>query len=335
MQSKKKILIDTLNGSLSELRGLPEQILNESIYDDKGYVDLEFFTGLMSYMAANMTISNKIMKACQKLLGIEEESPTKKEKSNAGANWSVEDTLKRCSLENGVIRLPQVALNRKVYEEVKKCMENAGGSWTGGSVQGFTFPFDPSRVFSFLHEGKRINLAQEFQFFETPDSVADWLVSLVGGFRDEDAVLEPSAGRGALVRAIHRLCPKTVVDCYEAMPENREILQKMDGIRIVGEDFIKTTPAILYDKIIANPPFSKNQDITHVLAMYDRLAPDGVLAAIMSRHWQFAEESQCQTFREWTEKVNASVYVMDKGEFKESGTSISTCAIVVTKTQNQ
>lgn len=58
--------------------------------------------------------------------------------------------------------------------------------------------------------------------FETPAEVADWLVMLAGGIHEDDTVLEPSAGRGALIKAIHRACPSVAVACYELMPENRE-----------------------------------------------------------------------------------------------------------------
>ena len=56
-------------------------------------------------------------------------------------------------------------------------------------------------MFPILKEGKRCNLQQEYQFFETPADVADWLVMLAGGIREDDTVLEPSAGRGALIAA--------------------------------------------------------------------------------------------------------------------------------------
>lgn len=55
--------------------------------------------------------------------------------------------------------------------------------------------------------------------FETPVDVADWLVMLAGGINEADTVLEPSAGRGALIKAIHRSCPSVIVKCYELMPE--------------------------------------------------------------------------------------------------------------------
>ena len=142
-------------------------------------------------------------------------------------------------------------------------------------------------------------------------------------------ILEPSAGTGALVSAVLKVCPEAVVDCYELMPENREILQKQPGVRIVGEDFSACENS--YDRIIANPPFAKNQDIVHVTDMYKHLNDGGEMAVITSRHWRFAEERICQKFRKWLSKVDALIEDIDEGEFKESGTSISTTIIFIKK----
>ena len=238
--------------------------------------------------------------------------------------------LKHCTLENNILKLPQVQFNKKSYAEAKKWIEEAGGSWQGGKVQGFTFPFNAERVFSILKDGKRCNLQQEYQFFETPDSVADWLIMLAGGIHEDDTVLEPSAGRGALIKAVHRACPSVMVECYELMPENREFLHSLGNVILLGEDFAKDSVGS-YSKIIANPPFANNQDIDHVRLMYERLEEGGTLAAITSPHWKFASEKKCAAFRQWIDEVHGQVFEIGAGEFKESGTSISTMAVVIKK----
>ena len=86
-----------------------------------------------------------------------------------------------------------------------------------------------------------------------------------------------------------------------------------------------------YTKIIANPPFSGNQDIAHVKLMYERLEQGGTLAAITSQHWKFASEKKCIDFRNWLKEVHGEVFEISAGEFKESGTSISTMAVVIKK----
>ena len=151
-----------------------------------------------------------------------------------------------------------------------------------------------------------------------------------GGIHENDTVLEPSAGRGALIKAIHRACPSVTVECYELMPENREFLHSLENVILLDEDFTKDSVGH-YTKIIANPPFSGNQDIEHVRLMYDRLEEGGTLAAITSQHWKFASEKRCIDFRNWLKEVHGEVFEISAGEFKESGTSISTMAVVIKK----
>ena len=153
---------------------------------------------------------------------------------------------------------------------------------------------------------------------------------LAGGIHEDDTVLEPSAGRGALVKAIHRACPSVMVECYELMPENREFLHTLSNVILLDEDFTKDSVGS-YTKIIANPPFSGNQDIEHVRLMYERLEEGGTLAAITSQHWRFASEKRCIDFRNWLKEVHGEVFEISAGEFKESGTSISTMAVVISK----
>lgn len=329
MKNRKENIIEALRGSYMFVDNLPELINEESIYDENGIVDTELLTAILEWMSRMSDVTTNVGNALGNLLGIEDDEK-KEDKKDEGSKWSVEEILRHCTLENNVLKLPQVQFNKKSYAEAKKWIEEAGGSWMGGKVQGFTFPFNAERVFNILHEGKRCNLQQDFQFFATPPEVADWLVMLAGGVHDDEKVLEPSAGTGAIIDAIHRSCPDVIVDCYELMPENKEILSKKDNIRILGDDFTKCDVA-QYDKILANPPFSKNQDIRHVRRMYECLNPGGVLAAITGPHWEFGSESECKDFRQWLDDNGGKKFEIEEGAFLESGTGTKTIAIVINK----
>ena len=329
MKNKKKNLIEALHGSYMFVDNLPDLINSETKYDENGIVDTEFLTAILEWISRISDITTKVGEALGNLLGIEE-AESKSKKNDEGSKWSVEEILKHCTLEDNILKLPQVQFNKKSYAEAKKWIEEAGGSWQSGKVQGFTFPFNAERVFNILHEGKRCNLQQEFQFFATPPEVADWLVMLVGGVHENEKVLEPSAGTGAIIDAIHRSCADVIVDCFELMPENKEILSRKRNIRILGDDFTDYELS-RYDKIIANPPFSKNQDIKHVKRMYEHLSDGGTLAAITSCHWKIAKEKVCLDFKEWLNEVDGNVYDIEKGAFKDSGTNISSVAVVIHK----
>lgn len=328
--NKKEILIKALRGSVAQLNELSTMTEGIDVYNATGHVDTEFLIEALSCVKSFMDASNTVVQKISSLLAPDAPTDEKKKQADEGKKWNVEDILKHCTLEDGVLKLPKVQFNKKSYAEAKKWIEEAGGSWQSGKIQGFTFPFNPERVFSILKEGKRCNLQQEYQFFETPAEVADWLVMLAGGIHENDTVLEPSAGRGALIKAIHRACPSVTVECYELMPENREFLYSLDNVIILDEDFTKDSVGS-YTKIIANPPFSGNQDIEHVRIMYKLLEKGGTLAAITSSHWKIASEKKCVDFRNWLEEVHGEVFEIGAGEFKESGTSISTMAVVIRK----
>lgn len=327
MTESKQNLINLLRATLIKVEGLPEMIEKENIYDGF-HVDLEFMTAMLQYVNEATAAGLAVMRSLERLLGIEPEEAKPDKKSKEGKKWGVEEVLKHCTFENNILRLPDVQLNPKSYAEVKKWIMEAGGKWNGGKVQGFTFDFDATRVAGILMSGKRCNLKQDFQFFSTPSALADWLVSL-SDVRPDYAILEPSAGTGAIISAIHKVCPGVNVDAFELMPENRQTLEKMSGVSLVGEDFTQGVPR-LYDRIFANPPFSKNQDIRHVRMMYDALNPDGgEMCVITSQHWVSGAEKECIQFREWLHEVCAETHEIPNGVFDESGTNIATMAIVI------
>ncbi len=330
MTESKQNLIRHLRTTLVEVKGLPEMIEKEDLYLPDGvHVDTEFMMAMLQYVNNATDAAAAVMRSLQKLLGIDpDEIKADKKKNKEGKKWGVEDVLKHCTFNDNILRLPDVQLNPKSYAEVKKWITEAGGKWNGGKIQGFTFDFDATRVAGILMSGKRCNLKQEFQFFSTPPALAEWLVSL-SDVKPGYAVLEPSAGTGAIIKAIHKTCPEVVVDAFELMPENRQTLEKMINVSLVDEDFTQGVPR-LYDRIFANPPFARNQDIRHARMMYDALDPNGgEMCVITSRHWVNAQEKECEQFRNWLHEVNAETHEIPNGVFDESGTSVATMAIVI------
>ena len=144
-----------------------------------------------------------------------------------------------------------------------------------------------------------------------------------------DVVLEPSAGRGAIVERILPLVKK--VEMCELMPENREHLEKEKGYEVAWGDFLALNTSWKYDKIIANPPFTKNQDIDHVLKMYEHLNPKGRIVTIMSSSWVDGKQNKQLKFKEWLKEVGASTKEIEAGKFKKSGTLVKTMLVVIDK----
>lgn len=239
------------------------------------------------------------------------------------------DVLQKCTVEGNIVKLPDVQLDRKLYLEVKKAIELIGGKWKGGKTWGFVFQTDPTDLLDSIANGKNVNLKKDFQFFATPKKIAEMLVDYAN-IENHDTVLDPSAGQGAIIQEINKqtnVCP----DCFELMETNRIILKK-SGLyfNLIGDDFLKSDDR-KYTKIVANPPFSKNQDIDHVYKMWSKLARGGRLVTIMSRHWMDSNNKKETQFREFLEGVYADTILLDAGEFKESGTNILTVIVIIDK----
>ena len=235
---------------------------------------------------------------------------------------------------DSVIKLGNSKLSREDYLQVKKTLESCGGKWKGGTIQGFMFlDGNAPAVLASLSDGESRNIKKKFQLFETPDALADRLVKKVLPISESFYILEPSAGRGALIRAIQRECPDAEVTAYEINPDCWPGLSKMENVELHKDDFLAAKPDVFYKIIVANPPFAKNQDIRHFKQMWSWLAVDGRMTVIMSTHWRFAKDKVCTEFREFLERIGAEIEELAAGEFKTSGTNIPTVIVTEKKTE--
>ena len=242
------------------------------------------------------------------------------------------DVLKEAKIDGNYVKLPDVKLDRKLYMEVAKHLELIGGKWKGGKTQAFEFKTDPTSLLEKLTEGDKVNLKKEFQFFATPADLAKEMIyyaELYNGL----TVLEPSAGQGAIINAIHALQPSLTVDYCELMDVNRMILEKISNVRFMCDDFLELPEDgnFQYDRIIANPPFNKNQDIDHIKKMYNHLKEGGILVTLCSKHYIQSKNKKETSFNNWLIKLDALINVIPSGTFKKSGTNVETILIVIKK----
>lgn len=240
------------------------------------------------------------------------------------------EVLKKCTVDGLTVKLPEGQLDRKTYTDVKNKLELIGGKWKGGKIMGFFFNEDPAELLEQIANGENRNLKKEFQFFATPDKLADRLVELAD-IKDGQMILEPSAGQGAIIKAIqNKVSTSTNIYAFEAMPLNQTFLKKIASCELLGSDFLAECETY-FDRIVANPPFSKNQDIDHVNHMYKHLKEGGRLVSIMSRHWMESSNKKEVGFRNFLDEVAAEIELIDAGEFSESGTNIATCIVIINK----
>ena len=242
-----------------------------------------------------------------------------------------QEVLQKCTVEGMVVKLPPGQLDRKIYVEVKKALELIGGKWKGNKIAGFIFSSDPADLLNQISRGEKRNLKKEFQFFETPSELADRLVVLAD-INPFHTILEPSAGQGAIIEAVERKLGigEGTILAIELMDVNCSILKKK-GYHPEQGDFLTIPNQPIYDRIIANPPFSKNQDIDHIRRMFELLKLGGKIVSVASNHWKDSSNKKETKFRSWLKDLNAEVLEIEAGTFKKSGTNISACIIIINK----
>ncbi len=234
----------------------------------------------------------------------------------------VADILKRSTVTGHILTLPLGQLDRKLYEAVNKALTNAGGKWEKGV--GHVFPGDAaSKVAVMLGTGISVDEKKRDQSFFTPLAVAANVAELAEVAKRY--VLEPSAGHGALADA----CMKAgaiAVSCFELNAEFAQELRRKH-YNVIESDFLNYTPGVgaRYLRIVMNPPFTKSQDIKHVNHALTWLAPGGILVAIM------LDSQTRKGFQEIIAKYNPEIIEVERGTFKESGTSVATVIVKIVK----
>ena len=142
-------------------------------------------------------------------------------------------------------------------------------------------------------------------------------------------VLEPSAGSGDLAGAIFQLGVKKI-DCFEI----NLLLQKalrLQGFNVLGSDFLASNPQPIYDRVIANPPFSSNGVNRHTRHAFDFLKPGGRLITL-AHHYNLKPSKSDRSFFDWLKQYRAKFLNLGTA-FKHSDrpTNVSLQLIVITK----
>lgn len=228
----------------------------------------------------------------------------------------------------GNIAYIQGQLDRDLYVRVNKALEAIGGKWNR-SVRGHVFEGDPTQqIMEAMATGEVVDVKKSFEFFETPMDVAG-LVVAKARIEPGMKVLEPSAGRGAIADMVRAQCPDCRLDVVEIEEANRRIL-KEKGYKLAGKDFTKFKKKG-YDRVVMNPPFSKQQDIDHVRRAFGLMKHGGLLVSVMAPSVKFRENKKTKDFQRLLDEQGGSIEDLPEGAFKESGTGINTVIVTLPK----
>jgi len=245
--------------------------------------------------------------------------------STAPAKLTIEQELALMTVVDGKLQLPKQQLAH--YDDISRRLTNAGGRYVTGRKQ-FVFDegIDCAAVLARLVAGESVNFQQEYQFFATPEAKAVEAVQEIEktlGTLQGRRILEPSAGEGALANVARRMGADVVT--IEAWNVNA-IKLRAQGYDVIERDFLSVTPAEIgqFDAVLANPPFTRNQDILHTMHMFQFIRPGGALSVIMSTAWLEGKTKAHRQFKEFLETQDVTVTAIEAGAFKESGTTVST-----------
>jgi predicted RNA methylase len=235
-------------------------------------------------------------------------------------------------VEGKLAKITSGQLSRSLYLEVNECLMALGGKWNR-KLGGHVFEDDPRDVLDqvLLTGGEFSNRKQDFGFFETPPAVAESVVC-AAGVRPGHRVLEPSAGRGALLRALAIFTPtkRIALTVIELMPENCRALRASGwGEYLLESDFLLYIDGP-FDRILMNPPFARQADVDHVLHAYKLLAPGGRLVSVMSAGVKFRRNRKTDGLRRLIDE-HGVLEDLPEHAFHDSGTDWPTVLVTIDK----
>lgn len=170
---------------------------------------------------------------------------------------------------------------------------------------------------SALKEGVRVTVAP--QLFPTPAEIAARVVEFAEIERGH-LVLEPSAGTGALLKALPEGHRAHAVEINEALAQ--DLRERFPHCPVACRDFLEVPArSCTFDRVVMNPPFQNGADLKHIRHALTFLKPGGRLVAIcangprqqealqtVATHW---EDLPADTFKEQGTSVRAALVVID------------------------
>jgi len=232
----------------------------------------------------------------------------------------VQQILQQSIIAGNSLTLPKTQLPRPLYLEVNKILEALGGKWNR-KTQSHIFETSPADLLaSSLDNGHCLDEKKEYQFFETPGELAREMVA-IANIMPGESVLEPSAGRGAIARYL----PNPT--CVELNPKYCKDLEQA-GYNVYNQNFLTYNKR--HDVIIANPPFSNQQNIDHVTHMIG--LANRIVVAVMGAGIQFRDNKKTNKFRDLLESCYfVAIEDLPEKTFNESGTNVKSCLVTIRK----
>lgn len=216
---------------------------------------------------------------------------------------------------------------KEILERVNEIMGILGGvkSSEYKTYINYKFDYNPQKVFEDVIFHGAMPDQKTHQFYPTPEIISEYVMR-TADVKENDKVLEPSAGRGNLLRFLPSNVNKHNITCIEISEIFSKILLTKYP-NTLNTDFLKWAEKALqtnkrYDKIIMNPPFSDGRCVAHIQAAAKLLNTNGRLVAVLPSTY----ENKLSLFKV-EPTLNVSVGEKFKNEFDD--TSIEVMVLII------
>lgn len=237
----------------------------------------------------------------------------------------VSKVLQSSKIEGDKLYLPEGQLDRKLYLAVNKHIENSGGKWDRKN-KCHIFKDVTERLFQGINLGGTISEKKEFHYFPTPKEVAEQMIDLAC-LEEDDFVLEPSAGEGAIAEEILKIGVDKL-DLIEINERFAKILKEKGFHYVLCGDFLNFKSSYFYDAVLMNPPFDRNTWQKHIIHAFSMLKNGARLVSVCPIS---AKTTANKTWKEFLRNIQHEFHDLPEKTFKESGTMVNTCIIKIIK----
>lgn len=244
---------------------------------------------------------------------------------------NIKEILKQWTVQGNMYFLPKMQLDRKDYIECNSILEVLWLKWVKWKKAHILAEEieDLEETLNDILESWEVETLKEykkrFQAFYTPKEVAEYLVELAD-IKEDEIVCEPSAWLWNIAEYL----PKENKTILVELDENKykELEKKFKWFVWIKNDFLQESFWWLkIDKFVWNPPFNKSQDVKHILHMYELLNKWWRVVSVASSSIQTRQGKLYDELK----ALNPEFIDLDKWSFKESGTMVNSCIVILNK----
>lgn len=256
------------------------------------------------------------------------------------------EALRGAVADHNSISLP-IVVDRKVYIEIDRALSRiAGGGRWDRKARAHVYNQDPRDALEELTGSAVVprpvaTRDKELSYWATPPALAKELIhglDLAPG----TWVLEPSAGDGAVVRALAEAYPHTRITAVEPDHGRRLVLRRSgpDSMHVQEQTFedyaeFASTAGIRWQAVVMNPPFTlpgrRYAWAEHLALAWDLLAPGGQLRAIVPASLGFGRQRPIAAARALIAWAGGTFRPAPAGAFRSAGTDVHTLIVEATK----